>query len=134
MNDSMGEYVAEQVVKLMLKKGIQVLGSKVLILGFTFKENCPDVRNTKVIDIVKTLEEYNAEVTIYDPWVNPEIAKHEYNVDVLTKLPENKFDAIVLAVAHKEFEELNFSFITNGNKVVYDVKGILSKEVIDSYL
>lgn len=132
MNDSMGEYVADQVVKLMLKKGIQVLGSKVLVLGFTFKENCPDVRNTKVIDIVKTLEEYNAEVIIYDPWVNPEIAKHEYDVDVLTELPEEKFDAVVLAVAHKKFEQLDISSLTNSNKVVYDVKSIL--ENIDAKL
>jgi UDP-N-acetyl-D-galactosamine dehydrogenase len=129
LNDSMGEYVADQVVKLMLKRGIQVLGSKVLVLGFTFKENCPDVRNTKVIDIVKTLKEYNAEVTIYDPWVNPDVAKHEYDVNVLTKLPGKKFDAIILAVAHNEFRELDILQITNESKVVYDVKGVVSKNL-----
>ncbi|OQA87634.1 MAG: UDP-N-acetyl-D-glucosamine 6-dehydrogenase [Bacteroidetes bacterium ADurb.Bin234] len=132
MNDSMGEYVAEQVVKLMLKKGIQVLGSHILVLGFTFKENCPDIRNTRVIDIVNTLKEYSAEVTIYDPWVNPEIAQHEYGVEVLNTLPKDKFDAVILAVAHNEFKTLDLSQITNGEKVVYDVKGILC-DSIDGY-
>lgn len=134
MNDGMGEYVADQVVKLMLKKGIQVLGSNVLVLGFTFKENCPDVRNTKVIDIIKTLEEYNANVTIYDPWANPAIAKHEYGVELQNELPQKAFDAVILAVAHNEFKELDLNQITNGVSVVYDVKGILSEEVIDGKL
>lgn len=134
MNDGMGEYVADQVVKLMLKKGIQVLGSKVLILGFTFKENCPDVRNTKVIDIVHTLEEYKVEVTVHDPWVDPTIAKHEYDIDLQNNLPEESFDAIILAVAHDVFKELDIIHITNGNRVVYDVKGVLSEEVIDGKL
>lgn len=133
MNDGMGEYVAEQVVKLMLKKGIQVLGSKVLILGFTFKENCPDVRNTKVIDIIKTLKDYSVDVTIYDPWANPSIAKHEYGVDVLNELPEGAFDGVVLAVAHNEFQQLDISNITNGKSVVYDVKGMM-KEGVDGKL
>ena len=126
MNDSMGEYVAELVIKLMLKKGIQVVGSNVLVLGFTFKENCPDVRNTKVIDIVKTLQEYNAKVTIHDPWANPGIAKHEYGVDIHNNLPKGHFDGVILAVAHDEFKKLDISAITNGNKVVYDVKGMLN--------
>jgi len=134
MNDGMGEYVADQVVKLMLKKGIQVLGSNVLVLGFTFKENCPDVRNTKVIDIVRSLEEYNADVTIYDPWANPAIAKHEYGVELQNELPQEAFDAVILAVAHNEFKELDLNQITNGVSVVYDVKGILSEEVIDGKL
>lgn len=134
MNDGMGEYVAEQFVKLMLKKGIQVLGSKVLILGFTFKENCPDVRNSKVIDIVKTLKEYSIDVTIYDTWANPEIAKHEYGVEVLNELPEGIFDGVVLAVAHKEFESLSLRSIINGKSVVYDVKGVLEEEIVDGRL
>ena len=134
INDGMGEYVADQVVKLMLKKGIQVLGSNVLVLGFTFKENCPDVRNTKVIDIIKTLEEYNANVTIYDPWANPAIAKHEYGVELHNELPDEVFDAVILAVAHNEFKSLDLKKITNGVSVVYDVKGILSEEVIDGKL
>ena len=134
MNDSMGEYVADQVVKLMLKKGIQVLGSKILVLGFTFKENCPDVRNTKVIDIVHTLEEYKAEVTIYDPWANHAIAKHEYGVELHNNLPIESYDAIILAVAHNKFKELDLAKITNGTRVVYDVKGVLNEEVIDGKL
>lgn len=127
INDGMGEYVADQVVKLMLKKGIQVLGSKILVLGFTFKENCPDVRNTKVIDIIKTLEEYNADVTIYDPWANPSIAKHEYGVELQNELPDEVFDAVILAVAHNEFKKLDIAHISNGKSVVYDVKGVLSE-------
>ncbi len=127
MNDGMGEYVADQVVKLMLKKGIQVLGSKILVFGFTFKENCPDVRNTRVIDIVHTLEEYKANVTVYDPWANAAIAKHEYGVELQNDLPKEKFDAVILAVAHDEFRELDMKQITNGVSVVYDVKGILSE-------
>ncbi|WP_436418421.1 nucleotide sugar dehydrogenase [Petrimonas sulfuriphila] len=134
INDGMGEYVADQVVKLMLKKGIQVLGSNVLVLGFTFKENCPDVRNTKVIDIIKTLEEYNANVIVYDPWANPAIAKHEYGVELHNELPEQHYDAVILAVAHNEFKKLDIAHISNGNSVVYDVKGILGKEVIDGKL
>lgn len=125
LNDSMGKYVAEKVVKLMIKKGIQILNSNVLVLGFTFKENCPDVRNTKVIDIVRTLEEYNVYVTIYDPWANPAIAKHEFGVELQNKLPNRKFDGIVMAVAHKEFETLDISSLINGNSVVYDVKGVM---------
>ncbi|WP_019539652.1 nucleotide sugar dehydrogenase [Proteiniphilum acetatigenes] len=134
MNDGMGEYVADQVVKLMLKKGIQVLGSKILVLGFTFKENCPDVRNTKVIDIVDTLQEYNVNVFVYDPWADPFIAKNEYNVDLLNKLPNKKFDTVILAVAHKEFFELNVSSLTKENAVVYDVKGLFSKDIVDAKL
>lgn len=134
VNDSMGEYVADQVVKLMLKKGIQVLGSKVLVLGFTFKENTPDVRNTKVIDIVRNLEEYKASVTVYDPWANPAIAMHEYGLELFNEIPEGEFDAVILAVAHKKFEDLDIKKITNGNRVVYDVKGVLPGEVIDGKL
>ncbi len=118
----------------MLKKGIQVLGSKILVLGFTFKENCPDVRNTKVIDIVRTLQQYNAHVTIHDPWADPALAKHEYGVELQNDLPKEKFDAVILAVAHDEFRNLNMNQITNGVRVVYDVKGILSEEVIDGKL
>jgi UDP-N-acetyl-D-galactosamine dehydrogenase len=129
INDSMGKYVANQVIKLMLKKGIQVLGSHILVLGFTFKENCPDIRNTRVIDIVNTLKEYNAEVTVHDPWAYPEITKQEYGIEIHNELPKGKFDAIVLAVAHNEFKTLDLSLITNSNRVVYDVKGILTGEV-----
>ncbi|MBR8764802.1 nucleotide sugar dehydrogenase [Porphyromonas levii] len=134
MNDGMGEYVAEGVVKLMLKKGIQVLNSNILVLGFTFKENCPDVRNTKVIDIVKTLKEYNVNVSIHDPWANPEIAKHEYGVEVLNTIPEGKFDAIILAVAHDQFKTLNIDALKKDTTVVYDVKAILQEGNYDKRL
>ncbi|MDD4428556.1 MAG: nucleotide sugar dehydrogenase [Paludibacter sp.] len=134
MNDGMGAYVANQVVKLMLKKGIQVLDSEVLILGFTFKENCPDVRNTKVIDIVKELQDYDVKVTIYDPWANPVEVKHEYGVTVLNELPKKKFDGVVLAVAHEEFKQLDLSQVINGKKVVFDVKGMLAGERVDGRL
>ncbi len=125
MNDSMGEYVATEVIKLMLKRGIQVLNSNLLILGFTFKENCPDVRNTKVVDIFNTLKEYNINITIYDPWAEPAIAKHEYGVEVVNELPTNKYDALVLAVAHNEFKDMDISTLTNDKSVVYDVKWVL---------
>lgn len=134
MNDGMGEYVADQVVKLMLKRGIQVLNAKVLLLGFTFKENCPDVRNTKVIDIVKTLQTYNTNVTIYDSWANPEIVRREYGVVVTNELPSEKYDAVILAVAHKDFEKLSVRDLTTDKGVVYDVKGFLKSDECDAKL
>lgn len=134
MNDGMGEYVAEQVVKLMLKKGIQVLNSKILILGFTFKENCPDVRNTKVVDIYHTLTDYNTNVTIYDPWANPAIAEREYGVTIHSQCPQGKYDAIILAVAHDQFKTLNIDALKNDTTVVYDVKAILQEGNYDKRL
>lgn len=134
MNDGMGAYVADQTIKLMLKKGIQVLGSKILLLGFTFKENCPDCRNTKVADIVKALSEYDLGLTIYDPWANPEIAKREYGIDITNTLPEKQFDAVILAVAHREFEGLNVSELVKPQHVIYDVKGFLNRDIVDGRL
>ena len=134
MNDGMGEYVANQVVKLMLKKGVQVLGANILILGFTFKENCPDVRNTKVVDIVKALKEYNLNITIYEPWANPEIAKEEYGIEIINVLPKARYHALVLAVAHDEFLELNINSLLLDNYVIYDVKGIYDPAIIDGRL
>lgn len=134
MNDGMGEYVAHQVIKLMLKKGIQVLGSDILILGFTFKENCPDVRNTKIVDIYNALREYNLNITIYDPWADTEIIKHEYGIDALNKLPNLKFDSAILAVAHDEFNGVLINEILKDKSVIYDVKGVLPKEAIDGRL
>lgn len=134
MNDSMGAYVADQTIKLMLKKGIQVLGSNVLILGFTFKENCPDCRNTKVADIVKALNEYDLNITIYDPWASPAVAKHEYNIDITNELPTDNFDAIILAVSHNEFAELDVKKFGKENHVIFDVKGILDKNLVDGRL
>lgn len=134
MNDGMGEYIANQVVKLMLKKGIQVLASNILILGFTFKENCPDVRNTKVIDIYKSLKEYNLNITIYDPWTNPAIVEHEYGIKVVNELPTKKFDAAIAAVAHKKFEGMDVPSLLKENHVVFDVKAMLPVEIIDGRL
>lgn len=134
MNDGMGEYVANQVVKLMLKKGIQVLGSNILILGFTFKENCPDCRNTKIVDIVNALKEYHLNLTIYDPWANPAVAMHEYGIEITNELPPDKYDAVVLGVAHNEFKELNVKLLGKDNFVLYDVKWILPSEATDGRL
>lgn len=134
MNDGMGEYVANEVVKLMLKKGIQVLNSNILLLGFTFKENCPDVRNTKVIDIYRTLQEYNVNITVYDPWANPAIAKREYGIDIVNELPTAKFDSAIMAVAHNEFSELNIDRLLKECHVIYDVKGFMTKDLVDGRL
>jgi UDP-N-acetyl-D-galactosamine dehydrogenase len=125
LNDSMGEYVASQVVKLMIKKGVVVNGCNLLMLGITFKENCPDVRNTKIVDVIKALKEYGITVTIFDPWANPAEVKHEYNLETVNELPSQKFDAIVLGVAHKEFVTMDFKNVRKENSILYDVKGIL---------
>ena len=135
MNDGMGAYVADRVIKLMLKKGIQVLGSHIIILGFTFKENCPDVRNTKVVDIVKALKEYNLNITIFDPWANPAAVKREYGLDVLNELPTNeKFDAAIAAVAHREFEGLDISALLKPHHVIFDVKATHPRSTVDGRL
>ncbi len=130
MNDGMGEYVATQVVKLMIKKNVKVNGGKIAIFGFTFKENCPDVRNTKVVDIYNALKEYNVDLTVYDPWANAAVAKHEYGLEVVNEIaPESQFDAVVLAVAHEEFKSLDVMSYLKENGVVYDVKWILGENV-----
>ena len=129
MNDSMGDYVASQVIKTMIKKDIKIKGAKILILGITFKENCPDVRNTKVVDVIAALVQYFANVTVFDPWANPEEVMHEYKVASRKELPAEKYDAIVLTVAHKEFLDLNFRVSLKPNGIVYDVKGILTNDV-----
>lgn len=134
MNDGMGEYVANEVIKLMLKKGIQVLGSKILIMGFTFKENCPDVRNTKVVDIYKALQEYNLNLVVYDPWANPVVAKCEYNIDIVNNLPVEEFDTLILAVAHDEFKEMDTTKMLKRRHVIFDVKGVLDRELVDGRL
>ena len=126
MNDGMGEYVAQQVIKLMLKKGIQVLDSNILLLGFTFKENCPDVRNTKVIDIYRALQEYHLNISVYDPWANPEIARREYGIDITNILPTEQYDATIVAVAHNEFKTLDIARFSKDKSVVYDVKWMLN--------
>lgn len=134
VNDGMGEYVANQVVKLMLKKGIQVLNSNILILGFTFKENCPDVRNTKVIDIYRTLKEYGVNIFVYDPWANPTIVEKEYGIKITNELLSSKFDAAILAVAHEDFKDLDINLFLNSSSVIYDVKGVLDPKIVASRL
>lgn len=129
MNDGMGEYVASQVVKLMIKKGINILGAKVLMLGITFKENCPDVRNTKIVDVIKALESYGMKLTIYDPWANPDEVMHEYKLETEKEIPNQKFDAIILGVAHQEFQILNLDTLKKKNTITYDVKGVLTDKV-----
>jgi UDP-N-acetyl-D-galactosamine dehydrogenase len=133
LNDSMGKHVATEVVKLMMRKDLKVINSKVLILGFTFKEDCPDVRNTRVIDIYQELKNFDIQVDVHDPWANPEEVMHEYGITVVKELPSEKYSAVVLAVAHKEFANFDIRSIV-GNGVVFDVKGILNKEIVDARL
>lgn len=135
MNDGMGAYVADRVVKIMLQKGIQVLDSNILILGITFKENCPDVRNTKVVDIIKALKEYNLNITVYDPWANPAAVRKEYDLDIVSELPsDKKFDAVIVAVAHKEFEHIDLKNLAKPKHAIFDVKGTREREEVDARL
>jgi UDP-N-acetyl-D-galactosamine dehydrogenase len=125
LNDSMGEYVASQVVKLMIKKGVAINGASLLMLGITFKENCPDVRNTKIVDVIKALVDYGIKVSLYDPWANPVEVLHEYGLTTSDQIPTSVFDAVVLGVAHKEFLVLDINTLRNPNSILYDVKGVL---------
>ena len=134
LNDTMGEYVAGQVIKLMNLKGVLVKDAKILILGITFKENCPDIRNTKVVDIYNALREYTSNITVYDPWANAEHVMKEYNTPIVNTLPDEKYDTVILAVAHKEFLSLDIKAMLNEKSVVYDVKGILPRDIIDGRL
>lgn len=133
LNDSMGEYVASQVVKLMIKKGVTINGAQLLLLGITFKENCPDVRNTKIVDVVRAFVEYGIQVTIYDPWANTEEVAHEYGLTTINELPETTFDAIVLGVAHQAFLDMDYTALRKEKSVLYDVKGVL-QVVVDGKL
>ena len=138
LNDGMGDYVANQTIKVMNKKGVMVKDANILILGITFKENCPDVRNTKVVDIYHTFKEYTDNVTVYDPWADPTRVKNAYGIDIvngeISKL-ENKYDAVVLAVSHKEFCGINIrKFLRIENGVIYDVKGFLPRNMVDARL
>ena len=134
LNDGMGAYVANQTIKCMNKKGVMVKDSKILILGITFKENCPDIRNTKIVDIYHTLEEYTNNITVYDPWANADSVKHEYGIDITTEMPNEKFDAVILAVSHKEFLDINVKDLMKDEAVLYDVKGLLDREIVDGRL
>lgn len=129
MNDTMGEYVASQVIKCMIRKGLHILGAEILILGFTFKENCPDVRNTKVIDVVKALISFGVKVTVFDPWAEPREVMHEYGIEVINNLPNTTYDAAVLTVAHNEFSDLCIAKLIKSNGVIYDVKNMLKVPV-----
>lgn len=135
LNDGMGEYVANQTIKLMNKKGVLVKDAKILILGITFKENCPDIRNTKVVDIYHTLKEFTDNITIYDPWADADLVRKEYGIDIVNYLPENKsFDAAILAVSHNEFSNLNLKSLMKDKSVIYDVKGFLERDIVDGRL
>ncbi len=138
LNDGMGDYVANQVIKLMNKKGVLVKDAKILLLGITFKENCPDIRNTKIVDIYSTLHEYTSNIIVYDPWANADKVMHEYNIELTEKKLEDLkglFDAVILGVAHSTFKQLNVrEFLSSENGVVYDVKGVLDRTVIDGRL
>ena len=134
LNDGMGAYVANQTIKCMNKKGVMVKDAKILILGITFKENCPDIRNTKVVDIYHTLQEYTDNITVCDPWAASDRVEKEYGIGVVSRVPAEKFDAVILAVAHKEFLDLDVrSFVRDGG-VVYDVKGVLDRKMVDARL
>jgi UDP-N-acetyl-D-galactosamine dehydrogenase len=135
LNDGMGQYIANEVVKLMIKNDISVKGANVLLLGITFKENCTDVRNTRVVDIVREFNSYGINLTIYDPWAKPEDVMHEYGIAITRSLPEHQlFDSLVLAVAHTEFLDVNWRNRVKDGGIIYDVKGCLEREMIDARL
>jgi UDP-N-acetyl-D-galactosamine dehydrogenase len=134
MNDGMGAYVAKEVVKLMIQKGIAIKDARVLMLGVTFKENCPDVRNTKIVDVVAALQDYGLQIDIYDPWASQEDVQHEYNITLIETPDYEAYDAVVLGVAHQDFKTLDLNRFKAPNAVVYDVKGVLEADQIDSRL
>jgi UDP-N-acetyl-D-glucosamine/UDP-N-acetyl-D-galactosamine dehydrogenase len=134
LNDTMGDYVANQIIKLMIQHDIKIKNANVLMLGITFKENCPDVRNTKVVDIIRSLQDYGVQVTTFDPMANPAEVQHEYQLTTTQTLPETKYDAIVLGVAHQQFSNLNIENLKSNNAVVYDVKGFLPENLVDKRL
>ncbi|HRF58190.1 MAG TPA: UDP binding domain-containing protein, partial [Campylobacterales bacterium] len=133
INDNMGAYVAKEIVKLLIKKSFKVDGAKVLVLGITFKENCPDIRNSRVVDVISELKDFGCITDIYDPWADSAEVEHEYGVS-LVKEPANDYDAVVLAVAHKEFRALDINSLKKEGAVVYDIKGFLPKGVADKRL
>jgi UDP-N-acetyl-D-galactosamine dehydrogenase len=135
VNDNMGMFVANKVIKLMIEKGQIIKGAKALILGFTFKENCPDIRNTRVIDIYNELNQFGLKVDIHDPWASPEEVKVEYNIDIVKKLNCDNYNAIIIAVAHNEFRSINFNAFKEAKEiVVFDIKGFIDRGAIDGRL
>ncbi len=133
VNNQMGQFVASKVIKLMIQKNLKINGSKVLINGFTFKENCPDIRNSKVIDIYTELKAFGLEVDVYDPWADPVQVKNEYDIDLI-EIPQNGYDAVILAVSHDAFSDLDIQIITNDNAVVFDTKSVMSRCTVDGRL
>lgn len=134
LNDRMGEYVATQLIKEIVKQRIQVVGSKILVMGLSFKENCPDIRNTKIIDMVQALKEYELDLDIYDPWVDPKEVEHEYGVAPVPGLTHVKYDAIILAVAHDQFKQMSideFKALAKEKYILYDLKYILNQSDVD---
>ena len=136
MNDSMGGYVAQETVKMMIKKGARIKGAKALVLGITFKENCPDIRNSRVIDIIKEFETYDVDVDVYDPWASAEEVKHEYSLDLISSYQDltGDYDAIVLAVSHNEFLKLDLKKLKSDIGVIFDVKSLLPCDQVDARL
>ncbi len=134
LNDGMGKHVATETIKLMIRKGINVRDSKILILGFTFKEDCPDVRNSKVINIIEELETFGVKTIVSDPWANPLEVKNEYNIDTFINIPEEKYDGIILSVGHSSYKEINLKKYLKENSVLFDVKGVLVKSEADGRL
>lgn len=134
LNDTMGEYIAGQLIKLMIKKEIKIKGAQILMLGITFKENCPDIRNTKAIDVYKKLREYDINIDLYDPWASPEEVLYEYGIEVLNNLPKEKYDGIILTVAHREYTNVDFDDMVFPDHVIYDVKGVLDQSRVDARL
>lgn len=134
LNDGMGEYVAQQTIKCMNKKGVMVKDANILLLGITFKENCPDIRNTKIVDIYNTLAEYTPNITVYDPWANCEAVKHEYGINIVRELPTMLFDTVILGVAHRQFLELDVKSLVKNGGVIYDVKCLLPRDIVDGRL
>ncbi|MDD6822356.1 MAG: nucleotide sugar dehydrogenase [Paraprevotella sp.] len=134
LNDGMGDYVANQVIRCMNLRGVMVKDARYLLLGITFKENCPDIRNTKVVDIYHTLSQYSSDITVYDPWANPESVQRAYGIQIQNHLPQQQFDAVILCVAHSQFLQLDVRSLVRENGVVYDVKGVLDRHVIDARL
>jgi UDP-N-acetyl-D-galactosamine dehydrogenase len=135
LNDNMGIYAANRTIKLMIHKGHTIAGSRVLVLGITFKENCPDIRNSRVIDVIHELQDFGCRVDVFDPWANPEEVKHEYGVEMIPSI-EGKpaYDAIVFAVSHNEFREMSFDKLRKTDTVFFDIKGVVDKSIVDGRL
>ena len=137
INDGMGKYVATEVIKLMIKKEHKIANANVLMLGITFKENCPDIRNSHAVDVVRGLDEFGCKVDIYDPWAEPEEIRHEYgfaSIKDIKKIKKGAYDAIVLAVSHREFAEFDLDAYKTPNAVVFDIKGLLPRKAVDGRL